>query len=538
MATSKSSISINSFIKANFLVALTLIVFNGDAQFFSKRVDNSLTSMHQHVLLLPEGYMTVGIGYDSIDGVLRHPSSARGFDMNGEPFFGKEYYFNDKLWHPNLDCNARLNDSTIVFMALEYLENVDTIFNALFWKKNNGDTVRTKHYTSPYHNDNNIDTYGNTPTALVTSPDEQYIYYVAQIVSSPPIQNNFMIRKLNAQGDIVWTYINPLGSEYYSCFTLQLFNNKLWFEVLGQFNRLQSLDLDTVQLLDQIQLIGNGTSFFQANDMIVEEDGVVTACINQSSGTNIKPAIYKMDFSGNYIWQQVPIGDYAFGQGSDHLAKASDGGYVSCSVKYDIVPGIVNPNDPAYDNSNKRIWLWKVDSEGQLIWQRFYEWLSFDSTSYFHINNLCHDMKATPDGGYIMAGEASADCSNYPECTEFTQQGWLLKVDGCGCLVPGCDPSCTTTTNDLVVKPTFLKVGPNPTSDYINVYLGSAMAINPNGLDLELRSITGQLMRRFHLLHDETTYLIDTSAYAAGQYVLTLTNGTSILQQEKIVVMK
>jgi hypothetical protein len=125
------------------------------------------------------------------------------------------------------------------------------------------------------------------------------------------------------------------------------------------------------------------------------------------------PSVYKMDFNGNLLWAISPQGEAQTAQYNEHLVQSPDGGYVSCSVKYDEIPNPNDPNDPAANNTSEKIWLWKVDGEGVFQWQRFYEYLSFDS-GYFYLENVAHDLKATPDGGYIMAGESTANCLEWP----------------------------------------------------------------------------------------------------------------------------
>ncbi|MDV7398468.1 hypothetical protein RZS08_44090, partial [Arthrospira platensis SPKY1] len=81
------------------------------------------------------------------------------------------------------------------------------------------------------------------------------------------------------------------------------------------------------------------------------------------------------------------------------------------------------PMTPSFHNSI----LIKISSEGDLLWQRHYRYLEA-RRSFHRIRSLA----AAPDGGFVMAGEVR-DTFNAP-----FQQGWLLKVDEHGCLVPGC----------------------------------------------------------------------------------------------------
>lgn len=512
------------------LVVMTLFSFVSNSQGFSKRDDHDLPSLYLHVINQPYGYQIIGREYDSIAQNLEIPAIVRGFDWTGNEIYTKSYSVANSIIDPNLDCNARLNDSTTVFAARCNVINNDTSYIMLVWLKNNGDTIMTRKYTSPYNN-----TYSNVANALETSDDGQFIYYAAQVGAGSSGQNNFIIRKISAQGEELWTYINPLSNYYFYCAVLYLYDGKVWFQIAGQFSRLQSLDAITRTLIDDVELDGASFPIYQANGMDMDVNGVVTAGIYPNAEFELLPVIYKMNYDGSYLWHTTPDGDFANNQNNDHLTFSQDGGYVSASVKYDHVPSIENPEDPSEDNYNNRIWLWKVDNQGEFQWQRFYEYYSFDSTEYYRLYNIAHDMKSTPDGGYIMAGEARATCSNYPDCTEFTQQGWLLKVDGCGCLVPGCDELCISAVGEEKKQISYLKIGPNPVAENLNVYLSAAVP-NHGTTTLEIYSGSGILIKSFNLRHHDTTYIIDTSAFSSGVYILVLKNNSETLQVEKVVI--
>ncbi|MCB9265158.1 MAG: hypothetical protein H6558_09055 [Lewinellaceae bacterium] len=72
--------------------------------------------------------------------------------------------------------------------------------------------------------------------------------------------------------------------------------------------------------------------------------------------------------------------------------------------------------------------LAKISSDGVLLWKRYYQHIPSQNTRHY-----INDLAQAPDGGFIMVGEVR-DTINAPR-----QQGWLLKVDEYGCLVPGCE---------------------------------------------------------------------------------------------------
>jgi hypothetical protein len=109
-------------------------------------------------------------------------------------------------------------------------------------------------------------------------------------------------------------------------------------------------------------------------------------------------------------------------------------------------------------------------------------------------------------------------------------------------LVPGCDEACTVGIEEdgrhpeLVSVSQFL-VGPNPARDYINVYITPTLS-KREGVVLVVHDVMGNLIKSFNLKHDDTTYMLDTSSLANGEYILSLINDGFVLQTKRVVVTK
>lgn len=509
----------------------------GYGQTFSVISDTTVTSLTPNIFVIGSEFLTTSTGYDTIGTSVIRPLIVQKYNEEGDLIFHHAYWDSLNLSTPLFDANVIVNDTTIAFAGNRYHSNNLQEYCLLMYLDWNGDTLYSNEYNSPYYDSAFIPTNWVRPTALAIDETNEDMYVVSQVVDYPPIQNNFIIRKINSEGEIVWTYINPINPNYYLCNTAQVFNGKLWFNITGFYNRLQSLDTETGLLLDDILLDGQGNNIIQANDAIVDENGVVVAAIGFNEDYEIIPLIYRMDFSGNIVWQSQPQGEFGFDQQNNHLVQTIDGGFVSCGKKYDEEPSWLYPNDPAMNNTMKRIWLWKVDENGNFLWQRFYSYYDFDySDQYFHLTNVAHDMKATPDGGVVMAGEASASCIDYPDCDAFTQQGWLLKVDECGCLVPGCDPSCVVGIDEVESesKNEYFRFGPNPVNEVLNIYIPTG-SIPVRELILSIYDASGKKINDLRFNHDNTTYMIDFHSLAKGNYILSLSHNGRVLQSEKLI---
>lgn len=520
--------------KAILIVSIALLLLSQCyAQTFSKRA-NDYGSVYYSAHNQPYGYQTMGRAFDTIGGQINLSTFVRNFDFHGNELETKVYSFpNGRHLNPNYDVNTRLNDTTTVYIVIDKEANNDTIFNTVVWLHNNGDTIKTKRFHSPLHQDGVFESYQFLPSAVTTSLDGQFIYF-ATYVGTPPIAgNNFIIKKLTSDGDEVWTYINPAFGNYgHGCNALRYHEGKLWFISVGQYFHLKTLNDDAPVLIDDIDLHPNDNGYLQANDMVLDNEGIAFSSVYLNGPGNTKPVVFHIDLEGNPNWQATPDNaEFGMLQDNEHIVQSQDGGYVSCSVKYE--EAVINGGD----NWGEKIWLWKVDADGELQWQRFYEYLTFDSA--FHLVNVAFDLKTTPDGGYIMSGESTTFCPVWPGCEGVSQQGWILKVDACGCLVPGCDEECTVGIQKFKdSKIQRFKIGPNPVRDMLNIYISQNPTPYAQNLSLAVHDTQGNLIKTFQLKNYDTTYVIDASSLAAGQYVLSLVSDGLVLQTERIVVMK
>jgi hypothetical protein len=106
-----------------------------------------------------------------------------------------------------------------------------------------------------------------------------------------------------------------------------------------------------------------------------------------------------MDSSGSILWERTFGGDFYYDAAFD-LIEVKSGGF--------IVVGAATNSTPGYDTG---ISLIRTDNSGDIVWERTYGSSTYD---------LGQSVRATPDGGYVVAG--------------FGQTG-LLKTDGNGTML-------------------------------------------------------------------------------------------------------
>lgn len=215
--------------------------------------------------------------------------------------------------------------------------------------------------------------------------------------------------------------------------------------------------------------------------------------------------IYKLDSNRNMVWKTLFRGFHPSTQTeiAEMVAAGDENGFVAACIIAEK-----EGNDPAYHTS----WLIKVSLQGDSLWAIPYTY--FDGE---FVAPEVYDMKATPDGGYVLVG--------FSRYVGLPVPGWIMKVDSFGCLIPGCNPT------NAVVEPgqinPSLVVYPNPVSDLLNFHLRGT----PRTYNAAFRILNqeGKLMAETGLVNVQATFTIPVAGWQPGVYWLEgLTNGVKI----------
>ena len=122
--------------------------------------------------------------------------------------------------------------------------------------------------------------------------------------------------------------------------------------------------------------------------------------------------VLKLDNSGNVSWQKI--------------YKVSVFGSVhSCSIQQTADEGYILAGDAGEPLNNVDIYLLKLSSNGDIIWQKTYRESDWDDEAYFS------SIQQTSDGGYILAGIV-VNNAGYKNTSDDL---WLLKLDIDGNLI-------------------------------------------------------------------------------------------------------
>jgi hypothetical protein len=146
--------------------------------------------------------------------------------------------------------------------------------------------------------------------------------------------------------------------------------------------------------------------------------------------------------------------------------------------------------------------LYKLNSDGDSIWKRYYTCLDTINTM-----NLPYSLEQTSDGGYVFTGIA------YDNELNPAQQILLIKTDEYGC--DGTDWwECATNIaiKEYASNPEFY-VYPNPTKNLFFVELkGESRKVK----SVEIFNLTGKLVKQ--LIIDNSQLIIETEGLEKGVY--------------------
>lgn len=160
--------------------------------------------------------------------------------------------------------------------------------------------------------------------------------------------------------------------------------------------------------------------------------------------------------------------------------------------------------------------IMKKNMNGDSLWLRRY-------TGNEQYNTYFYDLNYSPDGYFVMSGTTSG--LEEP----INQDGYIVKVDTMGCLVPGC----AVGVEEFKKENGYFKIGPNPARERLNIYFTQHQS---QDLQLQVIDLQGKIVLSEEQIRGDITYMLDISHLNAGMYSVQLFNEKGILQTEKLVV--
>ena len=389
-------------------------------------------------------------------------------DLNGEVLSVKKYdSFQGKYieyFHNNMFFNEGYFYCTGYFKYPDYISKPILIkFNTI------GDTVFVKEYPS------NLSYNTSHTTTDGIRAFDGYFYLTSNVLDQTANKYQVDIIKISPTGEHIWSKVPllpPTGLEHVSGSLVQLTDSTIvlsakvkrpWLVFNDFIRHNQIIRIDTSGKLLNSWLSPEGELRAGIhNDILQTQDGGLA--FTMSFGTEyftdtLNPhhlllqdgGICKLNEDFEEEWEVSYVGNQQLPTAHHHflnrLIELEDGCLVAVGYYFEsFYPDSVYLEDyDLYDYWNVNGWILKISAEGDSIWSRQYHYVVSPSDLH-HI----YDIETTNDGGFIMCGQAGDMFHNPPP----GQQGWLIKTDEYGCIVPGCQIGI----EDVPEKKTIVKL--------------------------------------------------------------------------------
>ena len=227
------------------------------------------------------------------------------------------------------------------------------------------------------------------------------------------------------------------------------------------------------------------------------DDGDVSG--HHGSTNNNDCWIIKFDNLGNIQWQKS-LGGTA-GEEGNSIEQTNDGGYIINATASS------NNGDVTSNHGILDFWAIKIDSIGNIQWQKTYGGSRFDHS---------RSMSKTNDGGYIIAGRSYSNNGDVTQHIDSTnvQNGWVVKLSSSGSI----DWEKSFLESDYTwlesIKQTsdngYIIVGHSATSDSLTSPNALIIKLNVNGTLQWKKSFGGSYL-------DKLTSVLETNN---GEYLI------------------
>ncbi len=514
----------------SLLLILSFIGTLAYGQGFNKRYDHSNNLLPQTacaIRLTPTGYVAVSASSD-VDSVgpdlyFYHSSVVLTFiDIDGNLLWEKKTYREGHSAFPGWAncCDTIPGGGYIVGGSSEATDGSDEIYLMRFDPE--GDTLWTKVFGGPTLN------YYWGGRQVKRTLDGGFI-----LVGDSDSQGNVdaFALKTDDQGNEQWREL--YGGAQFSDYLVSIDHSPSGGWYAGGHKRLtpNNSNLWVVRIDDEGELVWQvnwGSQFDEPSAHLTSlSDGnifIASGWGYADGGTSLAPYLAKLDGNnGDIIWDKEygsPAWSTTFFAGKE----AEGGDLIACGVSY--------------------VWgaqqglLLRTTSEGDSLWMFRY---FYQDSLFTNGTGRFFDVLPTPDGGFIAAGAAYNPAgAAYPPGT--SQDTWVVKVDGQGCIIPGCNSvGIEEQATNLVDA---LRIWPNPVrqGEPVHFSLDLPQHLNSQQLELTVVSMDGKVVYRQEL-SDVTlnspkgnSFTLSLSHLSSGLYHLHISSGTTWYTGGKLVV--
>jgi hypothetical protein len=449
-------------------------------------------------------------------------------DLQGNPLSVKTIKSTIKTFETWYKGLIPTSDSCFVTVGHSF----DTTTTTFFVKyKNNGDTVFTKSYFNPLYP---TEIFIKPWAGVAEMPDNGYI--IGCNISKPAGNTDIYLIRTDALGNKLWA--KELGSSKRER-SESIYTDAIGNIILGgiiENTNTNTQDYTYQCEIRQMDSLGNTIWTYlsptsiglrdAANDLVVLDDGSVVVASGVGHEIDLPSVndvffdrhIFKLSPQHQFLeWDLTYLDtELTWAGRTTNLVQLKNGsGFVMAGISYNP------PSSPPYDEPIYGV-IAKVSASGDSVWTRKYAY----QPELGHVHEI-FDMKETPDGGLIICGQSN----DWDDNAIYPQQGWLLKLDKLGCLVPGCHLS--DDTEESILQAASISIYPNPTSDYLNFYIHAPDRVN--AAIIRIIDSNGRLIKAFKANDLSSTFILPIWEWANGAYWVQVVVDGELVSTEKFL---
>ncbi len=468
--------------------------------------------------------------------------------------------------------------SNNAFMIIQGSDELDTIAPGLYFNfngigitriENDGTKAWDKRFAYPFHGTfvgwanccdsmpgggvviggSKQDTLQNLAVFLMVFDAEGDTVFTRDLGIAGQQWNGFSLKRLQDGGFIIVGQTDATG--YLDGFAIRTdpFGNELWRRTYGMPSPQTDVLFSVIQLNDGGFIMGGGQ--FPTNDtkqfwvqrtdndgevlwdttwgpllpgagahVEILQDGRVAMASNWSYPGGGSPRSFYMaelnTENGELIWEQQ-YGGIAQFQVLFAVKETPNGDLIACGV--------------SEESGSMQGVLLRTTADGDSIWMRKY-W--YQDSIYTQGTGQFYDVLPTPDGGFIATGPTyryQPVQPNFPP--GYSQDAWVVKVDGMGCIVPGCNSvGIEEQATNLLDA---LSIYPNPAHGQVTMELTLPPSVAYLPLQLSLVGMDGRIARQ-RTLDGNGAHTLALDGLAAGVYYVHIASEGKWLTGGKLIV--
>lgn len=423
-------------------------------------------------------------------------------------------YFNLNYLRPSTSYNNIINISngSLITVATTIINNKWAIvFSKL--SSQNADTIKTMLYTDSLHFysiGNLIQLHSNKIFAIGNIEDQPYTHRNPSIIE---LDSN--LNMLNT------TYINN-PQNFVTFFANRFSNGKI---IIGGFKQISTInypfiaEIDTLGNILNYAIMNNNVNgitqvFYNAYDNTYFTVGALRTSIYGNQNM-YRICVSKFDVALNMLWQKTYAKSNYTTNAYDAVVN-NDGSMVLVGRYSD---SLTNPQITVNTNA----FMLKINSTGDSLWMKEFDNINETGNVFNSYLEVFFGIEKTPEGGYIMCGNAQQQ----PKA-----QAWVVKTDSLGCILDNCyNPTNIVNTN---IDKFTLNIYPNPSSSVIKVELSDNNASTPLSViryyKIKITDIVGK-----EVLKEKYKEETDISLLENGIYFLSIYKGNTLLGTKKLI---